>query len=1142
MAASQFIALLESRGLLDPEIIAELHRQVEQTKGRITPEAIAKLLVENGQLTRFQATKLVTELNESLGDSRPDPSMALRGGRPLEPAPSEHDSVEDLLPDDFDDVVEVVEVVENGIDEVEIVDIAEPKSTPSAKRPAGFGPDAPIADQPKRVVRDTKVKSRSAWESFRIIGYAFILLLLLILLVPLVGWLMKGSADEAFTRAEDAYKARDYEKATKSFSDFAANYANDARTSKSKVFAGLAKIRQDAEKAADPNVALQTCQDVLPGIANESGLNELRGDVTDTLLRISEKFVAKIENTDSIGGRKELITKMDQQLELIRDPRYVGTQERTQNELRIRKIEEDQNRLLREITRGEDLASTLAAMKTSVEAKDVSKTYDLRRTLVRKYPQLSADSKLGELLSEATKIQLGLVTASSAMPIVNSEVATKLAGNKAILAGRTISGTDGESGSTIYLRVAGSVVAMNAGNGRVLWRHHIGRDWTGSPKRVNSTDDSDVLVYVQEQGLLKRLAAADGSVLWETTIPGRIVEPLIDGDDIFVAARSGEVFCIDAVTGQSRWGKKYPQPIDIGLGGSPGKKKRYLVGDHSNLYVVSRASGQCDEVVYLGHNPSTIAVPPIWILNHLILFENDGTDFCTMRVFNTDEEGLGLTPAQNPVIFRGHVVVEPQVDGRRLAVATNLGEVAILDVEPSNANDRVFKLVSLVGNETTPKTTWPLMAGNDLWLASTRLIYYQVQVTSQKLNRQWLNEDGDQFTNRPMKVDDHVIYTRLVRGNLGTRVSAINPTTGKPIWETDVASPVMSLGTDGKGFIASTAQGAVFSLDAKSFSGEVAVEPIENLGRNQRSLTFSNPVVLKDSKIALLNQADGNQLLLIDPARRSSNPSRLVAIELGGGVPSNEPLALGTGAVLVPLNNAQIAMLDPEKGKLIGTPFQPTVQAGERPVWLNPVMLSDKQSVVVADEKRNMVKLSTGKQLRTITSQPLDRPLKARLAIINDVIVAVSATASGDQLDFFDSGELKRTSSVPVEGRFSWGPYALQGESSNIVFALSDIEGLVACDSTGKKLWAAQLGQVVLVGRPQAIGSDCLFATTSGEIIRLSSETGKTIARVQIGEPISGTPLLLSKGMLVPCDEGVVMTVPIPDASLDSGSDTAGAN
>ena len=48
MAASQFITLLESRGLLDPEIIVELNRQVEQSKGRVTPEAIAKLLVENG--------------------------------------------------------------------------------------------------------------------------------------------------------------------------------------------------------------------------------------------------------------------------------------------------------------------------------------------------------------------------------------------------------------------------------------------------------------------------------------------------------------------------------------------------------------------------------------------------------------------------------------------------------------------------------------------------------------------------------------------------------------------------------------------------------------------------------------------------------------------------------------------------------------------------------------------------------------------------------------------------------------------------------------------------------------------------------------------------------------------------------------
>ena len=160
MAASQFIALLESRGLLDPEIIVELYRQVEQSKNRLTPEAIARLLVDNGQLTRFQATKLVTELNESLGSAKPDPSAALRGGRPLEPEPvNDHDSVEDLLPDDVVEVRssdEMVEVIADEVQEVEVVVNAKP-SQKKQKR-------VDFDDMPVRVVRQTNVKKKSVSE------------------------------------------------------------------------------------------------------------------------------------------------------------------------------------------------------------------------------------------------------------------------------------------------------------------------------------------------------------------------------------------------------------------------------------------------------------------------------------------------------------------------------------------------------------------------------------------------------------------------------------------------------------------------------------------------------------------------------------------------------------------------------------------------------------------------------------------------------------------------------------------------------------------------------------------------------------------------------------------------------------------
>ena len=510
-----------------------------------------------------------------------------------------------------------------------------------------------------------------------------------------------------------------------------------------------------------------------------------------------------------------------------------------------------------------------------------------------------------------------------------------------------------------------------------------------------------------------------------------------------------------------------------------------------------------------------------------------------MRVFQTNDEGLDIQVGQKPIRFKGHVVIAPLVDRRRLAVVTNLGEVAILEVDALNPKDKVFKQVNLVENEEIPKLTWPLMVGNDLLLASTRLTLYQVQESTQKLNRQWLKDDGDQFTSKPIKADEYIVHSRVVRGNLGVRVTAISIAAGDVVWETDIGVPVTSLSSDGKGgFLAITSQASAFSLDGKSFSNKLPIAPVENLGRNQRAMNFGSPLKLKDSRVAILNQAQGNQMLLVDPSRRTTNPTKMLPLDLGGAFPSNEPIAIGNGSILVPLNNAQIAMIDPDKGKMIGSPFQPSVQAGERPLWLNPVVLSDKQTVIVADQKRFMYKLSTGKQLRSIISQTLEKSLKGRLSVIKDVIVGVSAGTSGDQLDFYESNELKRFTSVPVEGRFTWGPYALDIDSKSYVLALSDIEGLVACDETGKRLWAKSLEKTVLVGTPSVLESDCILTSTSGDLIRVSLADGGVVARVQIGEPISGPPLIFPKVMLVPGDEGIVLTVPIPKASTENSGES----
>src|SRR5438132_6997214 len=59
--AQRVMDLAEQQELLDGKAVAELRKQVAESKFIITPEAIAKVLVDHGHLTPFQARKLVSQ-------------------------------------------------------------------------------------------------------------------------------------------------------------------------------------------------------------------------------------------------------------------------------------------------------------------------------------------------------------------------------------------------------------------------------------------------------------------------------------------------------------------------------------------------------------------------------------------------------------------------------------------------------------------------------------------------------------------------------------------------------------------------------------------------------------------------------------------------------------------------------------------------------------------------------------------------------------------------------------------------------------------------------------------------------------------------------------------------------------------------
>ena len=58
--------------------------------------------------------------------------------------------------------------------------------------------------------------------------------------------------------------------------------------------------------------------------------------------------------------------------------------------------------------------------------------------------------------------------------------------------------------------------------------------------------------------------------------------------------------------------------------------------DDANLFVLSAENGDCREVFYLGHEPESIAVPPLAVGRYVILAINSGAEDAVLRLLLAD--------------------------------------------------------------------------------------------------------------------------------------------------------------------------------------------------------------------------------------------------------------------------------------------------------------------------------------------------------------------------------------------------------------------------------------------------------------------------------------------------------------------------
>ena len=1111
MLANELIDRIERLGLLDQEIIEALREQLESGGTRITPEAVAKLLVDNGQLTRFQATKLIGELRSGDHDQPGDSPLG---------AVEEVEEVIDLAEDD----PEVVEAFAEPQAPDDVFSQPAFDSTATESSPiSGMGDvDVPDEGRPQRK-RPKPPANKNVWDSFKIYGFLGIIAVLILTGGGLYWVLNRGTEDELIQGADKLWDQQNYSNAQDRYLDFLEIFPSGQYASRAKTRVALAQLYR-AEEMTDPTRALQLAKEILPKIEEEEGLNDERGNLAALLVDIAKNIADAAGDAKETDEKKRLLAKLDEQISLTDNPNYVASSMRPTLAGPLSAVMEARQRVTREINRNERLDESLAAMNAALQQKNTKQSYDVRFDLLRDFPELSDDQRLDSLIKRASEIQQTLVKPSAELPKVEAATEDTDATRSIVLVNTEGRDALGLRDETLYLRARGSVLAFDGEKGTLKWRKFVGYDHNHEPIRLGG--GSGVLLTDSRSQELQRRDSENGKLRWRVVIGEPFEAPLAVREEVFIATGSGRLITLDSETGDVKWVQQFPQPLVVGPGMDLNKGRAYLPGDHSNIYVLNSRDGSCVESYYLGHDQGAVAVPPVPLLGHVFVIENAGVDFARVHVLEVDDTGGALKPAQPPFRLDGNVHVTPMIQDRRIIILTDLGQVVVYDIEPTaEKREQVTEAAIQPATYQTPTATRMAIGKNQMWVSGTRIGRYELQISTGRVVPDWVKYPGDTFIGAPFANRDALVHARMLRGTSGIRVMAVDPKTGESFWQTDVGVPISMLTPlpEGKGIHAITSQGTLFALDREALQTGASKGPIENPGGKGIAMRFEDPLVVDDVRRIMLNQATDGQVLVYDPSR-SQEKLRLITLLLPGGKPAGGSIVSG-GGLFIPLDSGRATLMNFETGAVAGSPFQPASDPTASVTWSDPVPLpNDPDQVVIADSRKLIYRLRVGEQLRELAQSKLQYELLGPVAGVNNTFVATTSGPASDFVVGFEMIGLKESFKKLLEGRVAWGPVA----TGDLCLMQTDDSVLHAFDDTGQQRFAVKLPAGSPVGRPLSLDGRIVLCGRSGWVVAIDPGSGTLLGTQDIGQPISATPLNIGNKLLVPGSEGVIYLVDVP--------------
>ncbi|MGH7136282.1 MAG: PQQ-binding-like beta-propeller repeat protein, partial [Pirellulales bacterium] len=597
--------------------------------------------------------------------------------------------------------------------------------------------------------------------------------------------------------------------------------------------------------------------------------------------------------------------------------------------------------------------------------------------------------------------------------------------------------------------------------------------------------------------------------------------------------RQNKLMTIDLETGNSPGYVELPQGLRVGPAFDSSGQTCFQLGENSNLFTISVANHQCQEVLYLGHEPETVHVPPVIVTfventkqkSYIFVVEDQGAHDSLLHILMADENGANIRQAQEAMPLAGHVLAPLEASGRTLVVASDRGAVYSFEINPPDPGPPLVNVAEKPADDRPPLVRYPLLRDTQLWIAGNSMIKYDVLASRGKLEPRSTKDEGDIFIEQPSLIGNVLFHARRRGNQPDVLVAAVGADDGTRYWETRLAAPPAGapLSDTGSGrMLLFNRVGAFFALSP----ADVEQGGVQNARQSPGDLreSFSGAVtasLLDDGGAAISSAAVGPRALVAD----KSGAQHWVALPDALGAPA----VAFHGGLLAPGRLGQVSVVDATTGKNVMQPFQPRLGRKAEYHWSTPLVIGPSE-VLLADGDTKLYRLAVAEKpephLAALAEANLAGPVIAPLAVAVQTAYAVSGANEIVAFALGKAGNQTLTpgKSWPLPAPAAWGPY-----TAGTHVLVSTLAGQLLALNEGQKLvWQMELKHGPLSGTPLVVGDSLVLQTKSGRLCKLALASGEEQGLVDIGEPLAAGPIALGERLVLAAKSGTLLVVAKP--------------